>query len=423
MAIQTKQPSIIPANTQSPGAVRKYVGQLQQARDKNLTTVSEALSSVQTQLDTYGKFLRSPLPNPEEITILDQNGALIAWVGNREFGGKQYFGAGFQSLYVGGDINDPANANLIASASGLSITNASITLKNGSRVINLDPSQPVISVTDPRAGTSFLGYDTDTPVAITSISNTTPPVVLTGSAHNYMTGDTTEIAGNSVSAYNADFIVTVVEATHFSIPIAPAGAGTGGTSTRYFAGILGSQASFAPTTPGNPWTGKIRIQADGSVSITGATFSLSKNGVTTKINNDSGGTFGVQGLSVWDDPPTFAQTVIGLGQIVLSSDGTTENVSILNTGKIVLLNPTHIGVITLDPGPGTLTINNGFPVIAMTGIGSIRNNGVQVVSTRQPAVPTVSGTAGATYRSVEQGLLNSLIATVQAIYTTLGTAG
>jgi len=138
MAIQTKQPSIVPANTQSPGSVRKYVGQIQQARDKNLTIISEALSSVQTQLDTYGKFLRSPLPNPEEITILDQNGALIAWIGNREFGGKQYFGAGFESLYVGGDINNPQNANLIASKTGLSLNNATFVLNLNGTTTTID---------------------------------------------------------------------------------------------------------------------------------------------------------------------------------------------------------------------------------------------------------------------------------------------
>jgi hypothetical protein len=49
-------------------------------------------------------------------------------------------------------------------------------------------------------------------------------------------------------------------------------------------------------------------------------------------------------------------------------------------------------------------------------------NGTQVVGPRGAAVAPVSGTAGASYGPAEQGILNDVVATVNAIISRLGAA-
>ena len=77
-------------------------------------------------------------------------------------------------------------------------------------------------------------YTAPAPVAVTSISNATPPVVTSGGSHGYATGDTVLIEGNSVAAYNKLWQVTVLTAGTYSLNGGTAsGAGTGGQSLDY----------------------------------------------------------------------------------------------------------------------------------------------------------------------------------------------
>jgi hypothetical protein len=60
----------------------------------------------------------------------DTDGSLIAWIGDRVVNGISYIGAYFRRIWIGG--TGPADANIIADATGISINGASITLtKNG----------------------------------------------------------------------------------------------------------------------------------------------------------------------------------------------------------------------------------------------------------------------------------------------------
>lgn len=82
--------------------------------------------------------------------------------------------------------------------------------------------------------------DISPPVVITSSTNANPSVVLTAAAHGMSTGDTVVITGHTVNtAINnstgtpTSWPVTVVDTTHYSVPVvANAGPGAGGISTR-----------------------------------------------------------------------------------------------------------------------------------------------------------------------------------------------
>ncbi|TAK68067.1 MAG: hypothetical protein EPO22_02350, partial [Dehalococcoidia bacterium] len=67
-------------------------------------------------------------------------------------------------------------------------------------------------------------------VSITSTSGANPDVITTSAPHNLVTGDVISITGVATdTAANGTFTITVIDATHFSIPVAGTAAGAGGT--------------------------------------------------------------------------------------------------------------------------------------------------------------------------------------------------
>lgn len=92
--------------------------------------------------------------------------------------------------------------------------------------------------TDSSATLSGTGIDRGIPpgesaVTITSASAANPTSVLTATAHGYTSGDSVIIAGTSKAALNDEFTITVVDATHFTVPVdLTSGGATGGTVTR-----------------------------------------------------------------------------------------------------------------------------------------------------------------------------------------------
>jgi hypothetical protein len=79
------------------------------------------------------------------------------------------------------------------------------------------------------------------PVAITSSSVANPTNILTGAAHGLTTGDQVLITGHagSTPAIAGSYVVTVVDATNFTIPVNVTVGGTGGTVAKS-AELLGS---------------------------------------------------------------------------------------------------------------------------------------------------------------------------------------
>lgn len=90
---------------------------------------------------------------------------------------------------------------------------------------------------------------------ITSNSVANPTVVLTSTPHLLGTGDLVTIAGvtGSTPTINGQHRVIVIDATHFSIPVAVTVGGTGGTVVQDFATI----AELTEVTPGGKTRNKI----------------------------------------------------------------------------------------------------------------------------------------------------------------------
>jgi len=109
----------------------------------------------------------------------------------------------------------------------------------------------------------------------------------------------------------------------------------------------------------------------GNVSILGVTFELTLNGILTKIDNGSLGTFGVAGISIWNTGGTAVGTIIGRGQIFLSPDGVSQG-AILQNARLVLNAPSGPNSINLsmDPTTHVPTLSfNGSQVLASTRTG------------------------------------------------------
>lgn len=74
---------------------------------------------------------------------------------------------------------------------------------------------------------------TESAITVTSASAANPTSVLTATAHGLVTGDSVVIAGSNKSGLNTDWTVTVVDATHFTVPLdLTSGAASGGTVTK-----------------------------------------------------------------------------------------------------------------------------------------------------------------------------------------------
>lgn len=102
-----------------------------------------------------------------------------------------------------------------------------------------------------------ISLSTGTPAAINiaSASAANPTSVLTATAHGLATGDTVVIAGATKTALNANWTVTVVDATHFTVACnLTAGASTGGTMTR--------------TSSATGWAAQLQVFAFTGTSVT-----------------------------------------------------------------------------------------------------------------------------------------------------------
>lgn len=428
----TQQPPLS-SSTKAAGASKAQILAIQ-TEGKTSTLVSNVLSSFQDQINQTASVLRNPPPPLTELGITDSNGTLIGWIGARTVGNRNYEGAWFANLWIGG--SDPSSA--IISIIG---STATITISDNGMIQILDPNNAVVA----EIGTIF-----DTPIAVTSISNATPPVVTLASAPTpaLVSGHSVQIKGNSVAAYNVNAYITVLTPTTFQLNgVTAHGVGTGGICTRYFSGLYGQNLAAGGT---NPWDANIQVLDDGAfANIQNTVFSLTSGGITTTINNQTvAGLTGVAGLTIKDNTGLESSALSQSGLFFLDPSGA--------SGAYMIYDPSFLGSSIFLPSTVPATSANGiylraggFPAatniivsngpdkvtidyegisgtsaapFSLDGIG-LTFNFKQVVGPRQPAVPTVTGTAGATYTAVEQGLINALIATVQALYTELGTTG
>ena len=301
-----------------------------------------------------------------EILVLGDDGRLIGWIGAR--GG--YNGGYFSQLYVGGD--DPSSAPFFTDVNG------NLTIgQNGS-----------VTIRDASAGrVGFIGVETEATKAIISISNATPPVANV-TAHGYATGDSVAIAGNSVTAYNANWPITVINANSFSLVGGTAsGSGIGGTAARYYAGtweqaIAGGGTGFADAP--------FRVFADGSVRVgspTGGRLVVDAAGNASIVNAGIDLVSGANSITL--DPTTLTLTVKGaVGQATLFQglfeltriDGINPLQKVaMDNKQILIYNPLGVNTVFISSTLGIDSVN-GYKV-----------NGTQVVTSQQPAVTPPSG--------------------------------
>ena len=122
---------------------------------------------------------------------------------------------------------------------------------------------------------SYTGIRADTfndsnPYVITSISNTTPPVVTiaTTPQNCYQAYNVVNIAGTTVSAYNKQWPITPLSCTTFSLTGGVAsGAATGGTTTR--SGVAGLQIMGPSAAEGRTQKGILNITLETDADPTG----------------------------------------------------------------------------------------------------------------------------------------------------------
>lgn len=113
-------------------------------------------------------------------------------------------------------------------------------------------------------------------ITITTSSVANPSTITTAAAHGLVTGDTVLIAGHSGStpSINGSQVVTVTDATHFTIPVNVTVGGTGGTVTRTNTRRGGRAFFQIPNTTDSPFVlgGYTSFTPDLRHSATGSTF-------------------------------------------------------------------------------------------------------------------------------------------------------
>lgn len=120
------------------------------------------------------------------------------------------------------------------------------------------------------------------PITITSNSAANPTVVLTAAPHGLQTGDQVTIAGvtGSTPSINGSYKATVVDPTHFSVPVTVTVAGSGGTVISDYSIV----AEVTEVTPGGMSRNKIETTTHNDGSESHVLGILRKNDPGLKVN-------------------------------------------------------------------------------------------------------------------------------------------
>jgi hypothetical protein len=181
------------------------------------------------------------------------------------------FGVNITNAIYGGSVGCTAFAQTTwesrSAGSSFSSNPEDISIENTS-VTNCGEVK-IIKNTSPRGTDKWFSYTTSgsslssfrlndkSAISISSISAANPAVIATATAHGLTTGDMVTIAGsNSTPAIDGTWVATVVDSTHFSIPLAVTTAGTAGTvtfNTEDFTNVLPGAKTVTETVPSG-WT-------------------------------------------------------------------------------------------------------------------------------------------------------------------------
>jgi hypothetical protein len=216
--------------------------------------------------------------------------------------------------------------------------------------------------------------------------------------------------------------------------------GGGGSKPGKFAvfNAAGSQIGFIGVESGNDgaWfktmrvggssyaNGILRADASGNVSMDGATFTLTLNGVTTEIANLLDAAVYV-GLRIKQASAPGTKTVISPNSVVISDNSGWTPVTISNSGTSGFLDiteSTSSRAFTVIPGSSLVNLNG----MNLDATGYINSNshfevsGVRVVGPRKSAIGSASTSHSAGGGGTVDTALNNLGTIINAIVNRLG---
>ena len=138
--------------------------------------------------------------------------------------------------------------------------------------------------TDASAG-NHTGYDFGfygASLTITAESIANPTVITTSTPHGLTSGDSVNITGsNSTPATNGDYVVTVTDSTHFTIPINVTGAGTTGTVVKT-SSRLGCVLNACLISIGSGTNAAVKLQHSADLGVVDAWADIT-GAVTTSL--------------------------------------------------------------------------------------------------------------------------------------------
>ena len=364
--------TILPPTQSSGGSLKQIANNFRYNTGGNKdaalwSSVGDALSNAQSQIDHIGNALRSPLPQAQVIQITDPSGNLIAEIGNLLGTNNQaYQGLWGKNLYVGG--SGPDTAPFFVDSRG-----------SGSQVFVVDQFSNIAA---------WLGNQTELPKAVVDVTSCVV-VPYTGfcqvevTAHGYVNGDNVNIVG-VVGVPNANIgmgIVQVIDADNFVLLQTPFSGAyvSGGECTRFFSGgmfsamaIGGSQVITNIQNDGGLI--QVTVPAHGysngyAVIITDTTGIPNLNYISWNITVLDADNFTLNG-SVW------AGAYDGLGGQCLNWPTAKlvayDNGDLIITDAEIILNGSG-ALIVIDPTAGTITVTGTsgppFSEIEISGLG------------------------------------------------------
>lgn len=247
------------------------------------------------------------------------------------------------------------------------------------------------------------GIQTQTPTVdrvlqVTGAANNGAGLIrLTVAAHAYETGDKVNIAGvGGVPNATGQWIVTFIDANNFDLKLSTWGASaytTGGTSLRYFAGMLAQTFAIGDSFPNY----KLRAFADGSLRIKNATISLvSANG------------------SIVLDPtiPSIVVTKTAGGSVTI--DGSVPSIAFVSAAGTVTIDASNASIVVRNAAAATVASfqNGSTPELlgvhvtgAATVTGALASGNATVTGTLNVSSTAATGTLTVTGNITASGTL------------------
>lgn len=279
------------------------------------------------------------------VDVLDPFGGDAAWIGTQ-----------YDTLPVTGAINNGSGLIRLTVTAHTLLTGDSVQVRDVGGLLDgfgANVAQGVFTVTYVDAnhidlqnslfeGTYTSGGTVTRLLHIAAISNHSGKIqIQTTFAHGYITGDQVSISGVTGGSVNGQWVITVIDSTHFDLNGSTFSGGSGGIVVRYFAGGLFETIAVAGTSFQNA---KLRALANGELLITDAFIQLVGSGATITLDPTVGQ------ITIQAASPGASETTINANGILIQSNVASES------------------TITLDATDGSVTVAANSPAVMETRI-------------------------------------------------------